>query len=269
VLYLSELMDMVKARFAVVLSGYLDESKQEDAGIFAIGGYLFDRRRAGKFEKQWRAALDSKNLTRFHMSEFDTRQGEFKGWPERERLPFQKRLMKIIQRQCLAEISVALDLRAYEALALPDRVLLGAYSPYTFCLRFCIEAVAEYVEHVMQSQESVQYILDQVGPSVGKGVLMNAFTLLLKRGDLRQPSIFRLGIPPMTWADSRQICHLQAADVWAYEAAKASATFLGRTGREPRKSLRMLMLPPERSVDHLIDADRLRILVETMRSGTA
>src|SRR5207253_3877184 len=104
-----DLLDVLHARQVVVLTAYLDESEQEGARLFAVGGYLFDRAGQRRFEWKWKRALASRNLSRFRMSEFENRKGEFADWAEKDRVPFFRRLVDIIRSTALVQISVALD----------------------------------------------------------------------------------------------------------------------------------------------------------------
>jgi hypothetical protein len=53
----------------VLAEVYLDESYEEGSPILCVAGYLFWKRKAKKFARDWRAYLDDKGLPYFHMAE--------------------------------------------------------------------------------------------------------------------------------------------------------------------------------------------------------
>ncbi len=121
-----------RARWAVVLNAYVDETKPEGARIVALGGYVFHESASSRYERRWKDVLGKADppLERFHMTDWESGWGEFKGWPKEYREFFYKKLVNIIHQTAKLAINVGVDLEAFDALSPEDQVLLGKY-PYT------------------------------------------------------------------------------------------------------------------------------------------
>lgn len=245
----------------MMLRAYIDESEQARMELFAIGGYLFDRPGERRFEVKWKRALKQKALTRFHLTDFENRQGQFKGWNEKDRVAFLRQLHKIILDTSLMEISVVLDVRVYEQLVREEPDLIGVLTPYEFCFTTCIGNVARKLTR-MGREERISYVADQVGPKAGKGYLMAAYNRLA-----RYPEALDFSrIESMEWADTRKRVHLQAADIWAYEATKAMAVVEQRTDRPLRQSIvNLVHTDPAKRADVYVNEPLLRTYVEGNR----
>lgn len=262
--YLTELLAALHAGLVGVLTAYIDESEQAKLQVFAIGGYVFDRSGQRLFEWKWKRALKSKGLSRFHMTDFESGWGEFKGWSEKDRHQFFARIVEIIKSTSLIEFSVAIDLDAFSTLSADDRVTLNNPTAYSLCLETSFAKIAQRVRS-LPNPEPVAYIANRVSRGAGKDRITAAWDVY-SRLDMKEE--YRLG--SMSWGDSRLIPHLQAADIWAYEIAKAVTTRIGRSDRPIRESIKMLAhQSPEKRLNLFIGAEELRQKVEGVPSEHA
>jgi len=70
------------------LAGYFDESgTHDDSSIVVVAGVVSSTQQWLKFDRKWRNALDAENLSTFHMTDFENRQGQFKDWPLEKKRP--------------------------------------------------------------------------------------------------------------------------------------------------------------------------------------
>ena len=84
-----------------------------------------------QFEPAWRAALDEFGIQTFHMNEFESRLGEFKGWDQARRTALPTRLIDVVGRHAWVGIGAAIVLADYELLSSKDQERLG--NPYAMC----------------------------------------------------------------------------------------------------------------------------------------
>jgi hypothetical protein len=248
-----------------VLTAYLDESKQEQLGIFAIGGYLFTAEGARRFEEEWARALQSSTppLTRFHMNQWENKKRAYATWSEDFRIEFFGRLKDIIKSTASWAATVAIDLRAFANLSAEDKAVLASNTPYSLTFIHCLDAMAEGAR-VLDCHDAIAYVFDRM--EARKAQLIREF-------ELRKNPDSELGrglsLDTLSWADSVIVSELQAADILIYEATKETAYELGRSTRPVRRSARSLIGGQTGPIGayRVIDSAALRNLVAKNRGS--
>jgi len=224
--------ERVMAHFAA----YFDESGTHGSPILTLAGYIATVEQWAHFAREWDEILKQESLTHFHMSKFEARQGEFRGWDNDRRLGVQKRLIGIIKRRVNIGIFCAVNLAAYDEMVTEwRRKPFG--SPYNFCVKMCLSIISFWAQEY-EREEPIAYVIEH-----GAGYnheIDKSFSAVFAREEMRK--FFRLG--SLTFADKKQALPLQAADLLAYEVWKDSSNeFLNENDqkRPQRKSFVSLL----------------------------
>jgi hypothetical protein len=261
--YLADLADILNAGQVAVLAAYVDESRQSEARVFVVAGYVFDPEGVRRFEEQWRRALDSAQLSRFHMSDFENRMGPYAAWRDKYRHEYLNHLIDIIKGTTKFSVAVAVDIDSYNRLSTDDKAVLNGATPYALAFSSFIERIA----NASGSNDTIAYVLDQAPKGQGKDHILKEYGYFCKHP--REAEQLRLRIDSITWNNSTLVPHLQAADILAYEHAKEVAYFLGRSERSVRQSARILVTGPGSPplYDWMIDDAYLQRLVGKIREN--
>ena len=125
-------------------SAYLDASghpdDEGDHSVLSVGGYAAAIESWIKFDGQWQAVLDSEGIKVFHMTDFVSGCGEFKGWSGKEpekverRKKFIASLVGCIESHCVQYFRESLYLRDYEKVNLEFMLEERIGKPYTVCV---------------------------------------------------------------------------------------------------------------------------------------
>jgi hypothetical protein len=221
-----------------MLRGYFDDSFGHDgADVFTVAGYLADRQVWGDFEAQWLAILREAGCRRFHMSEFENRQGEFRNWNNDKRITVFRQLADALDSGFIWGVGITTIREDFDRVVRP--VLLpgrqDAYrEPYLWSLQGCMTTIAGLVEPHLDRAEGVELVFDRRSKVAGKAI--NFYHAIVN--DLGWSHIFK-GI---TFGSSYDHVPLQAADILAYEAAKQILNMvIGKASRPERKSFARLV----------------------------
>jgi len=192
---------------------YFDESGTHDGSpILTLAGYIADISQWVEFAREWNEILKQGGLTHFHMSKFEARQGEFRGWDNERRLLIQRGLIGIIKRRVNIGVFCAVNLAAYDEFITEwRRDNFG--SPYNFCLKMCLSQVTFWAQR-FERKEPIAYIIEH-----GAGYnheINKSFRETFANEKMRK--FFRLG--SLTFDDKKRALPLQAADILAYEVWK-------------------------------------------------
>jgi hypothetical protein len=107
-------------RFMVVITFKFDES-YKDSRSLVVGGWLGEENQWSDVQRQWCAAISSENetlpdarkISRYHASEMNARDNEFKGWDSDRMLRLTKRLLNIVGNSGMVAVSCGMDLAAF------------------------------------------------------------------------------------------------------------------------------------------------------------
>jgi hypothetical protein len=225
-----------KERVMASFAAYFDESGTHgDSRILTLAGYVAKVEQWVEFSREWDELLKQENLTHFHMSKFEARQGEFAGWDNERRLRVQQRLIGIIKRRVNFGIFCAVNLVDYEETMTEwGRDAFG--SPYSFCVKLCL-AFVSLISQKYNRTEPIAYFIEH-----GAGYnheISESVRATFANGTMR--NLLRLG--SLTFIDKKAALPIQAADLLAYEVWKdASNRFVTNEDkkRPERKSFRSL-----------------------------
>lgn len=237
-----------------MLRAYFDRS--ELAGVVAVGGFLCNTDRWKRFERNWREVLASEDVSCFHMTDFETRQGEFKtGWEDpRRRRVFIRRLIGVIGSIKPLAISTGMLIADYKTLSESQRRKIGSH-PYVWCAIDAIVVTMKWVRDHIRPAASIACVLET--GDEGKGQVLDALTVVKQRN----PD-FDQFLHSVSFKKKTDMLPLQAADFFAYETAKHLLRIAGLDQREMRRSARRLLSGRVLDVvGHWVDAKRLKWLV--------
>lgn len=194
---------------AIELETYCDDSgtPQHD---FCIGGYLAPAAAWRDFERRWTNALRQANLSEFHMRDCEQNDGEFKD--RSDRIALQERFIDLIASADVAGFAVHIDLRAFLAVqqVFKANMRQGYHKAYLQAFVMELQFILSKASH-FPADERISFIFDQQDEFIGRATEIYSRA----RKDRAFPGRERLG--PITFADSKYVAPLQAADLLAYE----------------------------------------------------
>jgi hypothetical protein len=217
-----------------MLVAYFDESgTQRGSACVSVAGYISTENRWAKFQQQWKKVLRDYDLEYFHMSEFESRYGPYKNWPQETRVSLLKRLIGVIHRNTIMPVGAAALIEGYEEVR---RRFSAGIEPYGFCFTETLKSMAEWSK-TLRRPEPIACVLE-AGAGFG-GQVEEIRKSILKTESRKQ--YYR--IASITFADKKDITPLQAADFLAYEAYKeADNGLVGTIEKKPvRRSFEALL----------------------------
>lgn len=235
-----------------MISVYFDESGTHAASpVLTVAGILSTDKRWNKFQTEWREILECAFTEEdrkcfpdgrafFHMSDYDSHQGPYKGWDKQKHLSVIKQLIGTIRRRTQALFHAIVNKADYEEFCkdkpLPENNYFAlANGAYTFCIFKCLQQV-EIWANENHHYEPIAYIFES-GPKSNKSI--EDIRRIVQGEGIRER--FRFGT--ITTADKRQLNPLQAADIIAFETHKEmmNAILPEKELREPRKSFTQIL----------------------------
>lgn len=220
-----------------MFTAYFDESgTHSNSPVTVVAGYIATNEQWSEFEREWKEVMQNAGIPFFHMSKFESRQGEYKNWNSDKRIRIQERLIGIIKRRVRIGFASAIRLSDYsEVMDGRDRILYG--SPYAFCLISCMKLVAAWADKY-EHQEPIVYVFESGAGCDGE--IGAIFSRSFSKESVR--SRYRVG--DLAFGDKRGIVQLQAADILAYEIYKRVGHLMTDDNRKLRKSLQALGMYP-------------------------
>jgi hypothetical protein len=207
----------------IVLRAYFDESERE-GGIFCIAGFVFQRRAARMFVKDWSELFPSGA----HMVDLLARRKQFKNITEKQRDNFVRRAVPIIKKHSLKGVIVSCNI--HEVRALSPRWICGFGDAYPLCCHLAMFAVGKWLRETERA-ERVAYVFEAGHELSGEA---NRFmTNVLKAPELQEAYCYHAH----AFVPKADAIPLQAADFLAWVWGKFRAETLERKIRPPRGSL--------------------------------
>jgi hypothetical protein len=260
--YYADLALILKVRWIGMFAAYLDESGQDDHGVFVVAGYLFEPKRADEFSHQWSKMLDFYDVPELHMKKLahykSAKPGKiYYGWNDDKRKYFLSDAIAIIHHHARAHIVVCMDVDALNSLLDADRAVLLDSTKYT------IAASVFFGEVVRQigKDDPIIFLYDEVQPNIGKERLDLEFRNQKAKGNIHRMSDLR-------WRNSVDFEGIQAADFLAYEFGREYATELKRANYPLRTSgLRLVTgMGARRRREARIERDELLDQIAALRA---
>lgn len=211
-----------------MLTAYFDESEHTDSGWFCIAGYAFHSRELRRFNKEWRRLMGIREL---HMKHLVHGRGEFEGVPHPERNRILEKAASIIART--AAVGAVAFCQASEieaALSTCSVEIMGFDNPYSICHHYCMAYLGDWSRK--NNAGVIAYVFDD-----GYKGKHSAFQFM---EDARKIPAFidSYQCYSHTFANSRALLPLQAADFLAYEWIK---NWRERATPPPRDSFSALL----------------------------
>jgi hypothetical protein len=135
-----------ESSLVALFTAYFDASGTPEATVLTMAGYVADVAKWIKFEKRWQEILNREHVKRFHMTDFASCEGEFKGW--REKPEIRKRFLEDLQ-ECARKFtnkrfSASVIISDYRAVNKKFYLEEVFGRPYSFCGVSCIEHVRKW-----------------------------------------------------------------------------------------------------------------------------
>jgi hypothetical protein len=209
---------------------YFDESGiHAGSPALILAGYAAPTAQWLKFEERWKIALAGAGVSCFHMSEFESRLGEFQGWSNPKRIAFLSNLIDIINDTAVYGLCCALSMDDYREAVPEDLRRFDPRFAYLLCFAECLTWLPEILEGA-PPKETVNLIFD--GNDQYVPTLYRMF-MRFKRA-LVDPQ-WLMGT--LSGASKQDMIPLQSADILAYEMYKHLNHRLTDQDRAMRKSL--------------------------------
>lgn len=228
-----------------MLTAYFDESYNQRTAknpntplFYTVACWLSTVEQWKKFGKKWTAILHGVGIQNFHMKDYESRQKEYKDWPNAKRIKVLQQLHSAIKQHKVYGCSITVNCNAYDVQVKPllmYRKHLGM-SYYGFCVQRCIMEMNEWCDK-KQYPGPIQYMFAELQKQAG--ALDRIFVEQLRDQELKGK--YRLS---GTWTKALAACvpQLQAADIIAYEANKWAVEYMNKGEPVMRKSLENLRL---------------------------
>jgi hypothetical protein len=127
-----------------MFTAYFDASGTRHSEALTMAGYVSDDKKWAKFEAEWNKILGREKVGGFHMTDFASRQKEYKGWEQERRDRFLGDLVNCARRYTNKAFSATVVIADYHA---ADKryclhEMLG--QPYSVCGRSCVGQVKKW-----------------------------------------------------------------------------------------------------------------------------
>ena len=221
---------------------YIDESGDDGADMFAVGGYLIESRRAMLMRSHWRKLLAEHDLPYFHMVEAAHHSDEhpselFEGMTAKEVDALARNLMDLIKKYARCGVV---------GLVNPRRAP-GVKDYYTFLLHYLLSRFRG-MAHQLDTTP------DRFDPPLSIFVESGHNSETIAQDELSRGVREHAGPnpPAVIFANKRQITLLQAADIISWQATKRHKDIIsGRRG--PRKDYLELMKVHQEYIYYSVD----------------
>jgi hypothetical protein len=235
-----------RVRLMVMLACYFDASTGPGSDALSVAGYVAPVDQWGRFQREWKEWLDEFGVIHFHMTDWESKWGEFRGWTDDKKHRLFQKLVGTLRLRFHLGVSAAVIVSDYHAVrplitSPEDREM----SAYTFCAIQCFHRIEVWADK-HRYHDPIAYILEGGDNHDGE---IYALESLIRKSEARKRR-FRYG--SLTFADKRQLNPLQAADILAYETWKEMENFVlpGARIRQPRHSARILLTGHEHRYSH-------------------
>lgn len=199
----------------VTLGGYFDESeRQERSEPIAVAGFIFRPGNYKSFARDWHKFLKRWRLTHLHMTDLYAGQSEYKNLGDR-RGPLFGEAVGLINKYAMAGIAVMFLQKEFEKLA-PPWYAQHQGSIYATACQICLRATTVWLDK-NECRQFVAYTFES-----GHRFQAEANALMKRIGQVLPE---RHRYQSHSFADKKSSAGLQAADLLAWTAAKASGGF--------------------------------------------
>jgi hypothetical protein len=227
------------------VTAYFDESGHPaSTRVVAMGGAIAGPKQWEETRQKWKSTLGRYSVGLFHMTDFENRQGEFRGWNENRKREFLSDLMRSFDENLFFLIGAAVVVQDFNRL--PFRADKKFLNPWYFCYQTCFEAalspcflIDPAFAGVNKEFANIRACFFEAHRQFTLGPVL--FALVHERD--RQRGLKRFdGI--IGWGTKYTSVHFQLADLIAYELRKHVENAVFRGGRPTRWPMKQLLKKP-------------------------
>lgn len=236
-----------------MLQAYVDDSGTHDGSHNTVlAGYWGRAHQWRKFEKAWKAVLDSEGLAEFHAKEFWPRIpdvgriGVYRDWSDERHASFIDRLLAVIESSKIYPFACGVLGEEWDRLAPEEKEAITVQEQATLQkpMLMAMGRIMFRVAGYCNQGRVVNFTFDEFNSEKLKTAVMTQFSeiKIIFRDD-NDSIVERIG--GLSFDDSKRALPLQAADLLAYEAhryakaAKGDKKFPSR--KEYRRALRNII----------------------------
>ena len=218
--------------------GYFDEAgNDEKSKAFCIGGFIAENTHWLEIVKAWVKTLGQAGATCFHMTDFEARQGEFRGWETARRVKLIDELISIVLAYDVYGIGVGTVKDAYSQIIAQSHFISKRNftpewwkHPYLFVFQHCITEAANAAD-TLPPGTRVAFIFDRQPQFQARAEAVYAQL----QEQSKWPRSSRLG--SLDFDSKDNAVALQVADLAVFEVRKGIDFKLLEPEREIRKSM--------------------------------
>ncbi|MDR4470391.1 MAG: hypothetical protein MRJ68_19195 [Nitrospira sp.] len=226
-----------------MLAAYFDAStSQKDKHFVTVAGCVAPINRWKTFESKWQKLLDKERLLFFHMTDFESYQGPYRGWSRKQHKHFMRKITKAIVTRTSFAFGRGVAHEDFEWAQSQKQELRTFRSPFTYCAAQCFGAVTNWADG-HNEREPIIYIFEAGDGFDGE---LRRYQQDIERSESLKARYRWNGLyilPKAMEHPPFPLTPLQAADVWAFEARKEWENFhsTGERQRPVRRSARSLL----------------------------
>jgi hypothetical protein len=223
-----------------MLSAYFDEtghSRDEKQLFNGMAGVLAPADHWAAFEEKWGQTLEEFKIPFFHMKDFASLRGPFKGWSEEKRRRLYGKLLAHMETAYIFPVGVSISMSAFRSFPEEQRKLF--IDPYHLGFLTVIGQTTVFMNNSgMSPEEKADLVFSDQVEFRSKAHELYDEIIRAPYDTVRMLSTARViksRILPPSFRDMRDFAALQAADVVAYEVYKEHERLSGvRRGAKPR-----------------------------------
>ena len=215
----------------MIFDAFFDESGQSsDSRIVTVAGVIASRQVWDWFERAWRELLNAGSITKFHMTDFENRRGDFASWSDAFRREFISYVIQIFHRPPLFPFGVTMLMDDW--LAMPQWRRDWFKDPYSIGVATVLQAASRGLPTI----DTINFVFDRVPRLTGAATEAYNF--------VRNEKEYAPVIGSFEFASSEERLPLQAADFVAYEYGKFTRNRLFDSNRPTRWTMERLFEKP-------------------------
>jgi hypothetical protein len=257
--------------WVAVLTAYFDESynqhtakNPDDPLLYTVGCWVSTFGQWKKFNRKWRSEIRTAGVDWFHMSEYESRHGDYAAWSDLKRIGVLKRLHRIIKDHTIKGVTVSVNCAHFdEVIKNTSWKKTFGKTPYGFDVRMGLKFIAEWADD-NNIQEPINYVFAELK---GQGNELDE----IFRVCLKNPPVKKWMRLTGMWTKGfmRDVSQLQSADIVAYELNKRAVNEISGNKKFVRKSLENLAagIYEKRLAPLYFGRDELLKLIESTKNS--
>jgi hypothetical protein len=254
-------------RVVAVLQFKFDESF--DHQIMVVGGWIATESEWKRLEGSWQRYIDDENgrsepdqlITRFHATEMNCKDGEFKHWDHRRCIRFSRKLINLLAKRKMGAIATGCDMEAIQQIWPRGEKETVKLRTYVICMKQTMVEIA----HIMEESFPRDRVLLVHDHSNWNDSAIEGYNLMIDEPAWKYRHIFE-GIVSKSGKDPSAV-GLQAADMIAYEVFKGIKAKTVSKDAEMRAVMKEFVYRNIRMSARWIDLNAAEALYRTMKAS--